>query len=105
MVIDIIDGFSLTETSFSKSDLQTYLKAYMKRVNGHLKNEQPERVDSFMDGAKQLAKKLIERHDDLQFFMNDQLDMDAMIVFAYYPDGDVAPRCIYIRDGLKEEKC
>lgn len=104
MVVDIIDGFRYSETSYSKKDFGAYIKGYMQRVKKHLEQNNPSRVDKFIDGAQKLVKQIVARFDDCAFFLGEQLDSEAAVVCAYYVDGEDAPRFIYIRDGLKEEK-
>ncbi|EPR63282.1 putative histamine-releasing factor [Toxoplasma gondii TgCatPRC2] len=103
-VVDVVDAFRLQETPFSKKEFGTYIKGYMQRVKGHLEKNHPDRVDKFMSGAQALVKKILGQFDDFQFFLGESADCEAGVVFAYYKDGEEAPRLIYIRDGLKEEK-
>ncbi|CBZ56251.1 Translationally-controlled tumor protein,related [Neospora caninum Liverpool] len=103
-VIDVVDAFRLQETPFSKKEFGTYIKGYMQRVKTHLEKTQPDRVDKFMSGGQALVKKILGQFDDFQFFLGESADCEAGVVFAYYKDGEEAPRLIYIRDGLKEEK-
>jgi len=103
-VIDIIDGFKLTETGFSKKEYTLYIKGYMKRVENHLAAHNPSRVDAFKSGAAKLIKEILGKYDDFQFFMGESTDPEAGLVYSYYPDGSEVPHNIYIKDGLKEEK-
>jgi len=103
-VIDIIDGFKLTETGFSKKEYTLYIKGFMKRVENHLASSNPSRVDAFKAGAAKLIKEILTKYDDFQFFMGESTDPEAGLVYSYYPDGSEVPHNIYIKDGLKEEK-
>lgn len=103
-VIDVVDAFRLQETPFSKKEFGTYIKGYMQRVKGHLEKSQPDRVEKFMSGGQALVKKILGQFDDFQFFLGESADCEAGVVFGYYKDGEEAPRLIYIKDGLKEEK-
>lgn len=104
MVIDIIDGFKLVETGFSKKEYGTYIKGYMKRVEKFLQENKPDRVEAFKSGAAKLIKEILGKYDDFQFFMSESTDPEAGMVYSYYPDGSEVPHNIYIKDGMKEEK-
>ncbi|OEH79983.1 translationally-controlled tumor protein homolog [Cyclospora cayetanensis] len=103
-VIDIVDSFHLSETSLSKKDFTAYIKAYIKRVMQHLEENNPTRVEDFKKGTEALVKKILGSFDDFLFYMSQSNDFEASLVYAYYKDEETAPRFIYLRDGLKEEK-
>ena len=46
-VIDLIDAFKYNETSYSKGDYQTYMKAYLKKVKSFLETKNKERIPDF----------------------------------------------------------
>ena len=101
-VIDIVDAFRYTETSFSKADYTTYIKNYMKKVKAYLEKEKPDRVADFMSGAKEMVTWVLKKFDDFQFFMGEKCDTEAGLVLAYYKnDEDLAPTFVYFMDGLK----
>lgn len=103
-VIDIVDSFKLSETSLTKKDFTTYIKGYLKRVLDHLQKTNPDRVEGFKAESAKLVKKILENFDDFQFFMSESNDFEASIVYAYYKDEETAPRFLYFKDGLVEEK-
>lgn len=65
-VIDIVDSFHLGETSFTKADYTTAIKAYMKRIKAHLEAKNPDRVKDFMDGAKEAVKWIVSNFGEFQ---------------------------------------
>ncbi|CDJ62470.1 translationally-controlled tumor protein, putative [Eimeria necatrix] len=103
-VIDIINAFHLSETSLTKKDFTTYIKGYLKRVMDYLQEHNPSRVEAFKTESAALVKKILGSFDDFQFFMSESNDFEASLVYAYYKDEETAPRFIYLKDGLKEEK-
>jgi len=103
-VIDVVDKFKYTETSFSKTDFVNYLKAYSNRVKDHLTKNAPERVTKFQDGMKLLAPKMVGKVSDAEFFFAESMDGEAQLIFSYYHGEEAAPRFVYIREGLKEVK-
>lgn len=103
-VIDIVSSFNLSETSLTKKDFTTYIKGYLKRVIEYLQENNPSRVDSFKTESAALVKKILGSFDDYQFYMSESNDFEASLVYAYYKDEETAPRFIYLKDGLKEEK-
>lgn len=103
-VIDIINAFHLSETSLTKKDFTTYIKGYLKRVVDYLQEHNPSRVEAFKTESAALVKKILGSFDDFQFFMSESNDFEASLVYAYYKDEETAPRFIYLKDGLKEEK-
>merc|ERR1719234_1797228 len=79
--VDIVLNHRLTESGFgSKKDYTVYLKDYMKEVLGRFK--------------------------DLQFFVGESMDNDAMILIMDYKDyqGEERPFLIAFKHGLEEEK-
>ena len=65
-VIDIVDAFRYTETSYGKADYTTYIKNYMKKIKGELEKSNPERVAPFMAGAKEMVTWIIKNFDNFQ---------------------------------------
>mmetsp|Transcript_38734 Transcript_38734/g.34429 ORF Transcript_38734/g.34429 Transcript_38734/m.34429 type:complete len:173 (+) Transcript_38734:78-596(+) len=101
-VLDLVDNFHLTETSFGKEDYTTYIKQYMKKVKAKLEEKNPDRVKPFMEGAKEAVKWILKNFDEFQFFMGEKMDMDATIVLAYFkdPEADMTPTFCYFLDGM-----
>mmetsp|Transcript_124938 Transcript_124938/g.176290 ORF Transcript_124938/g.176290 Transcript_124938/m.176290 type:complete len:173 (-) Transcript_124938:258-776(-) len=101
-VNDVVDSFHLTETSFTKSDYATYIKAYMKKVKAKLEEKNPDRVKPFMEGAKEAVGWIIKNFDEFQFFMGEKNEIENHIILGYYkdPEADLAPTFMYFMDGL-----
>ena len=51
----MIDAFHYNETSFTKADFQNWIKGYMKKLKDHLEANNKDRVEGFMNGAKQMV--------------------------------------------------
>ena len=66
IVNNVIDTFSYQGTSFTKKELGVYLKGYFKKVKKHLKKNNPDRVEKFMEGAKTFAGWLIKNFDEIE---------------------------------------
>eukprot|EP00244_Chara_vulgaris_P001671 TRINITY_DN126_c0_g2_i1.p1 TRINITY_DN126_c0_g2~~TRINITY_DN126_c0_g2_i1.p1 ORF type:complete len:168 (+),score=59.51 TRINITY_DN126_c0_g2_i1:320-823(+) len=102
-VVDIVDSFRLQEQpSYSKKDLQVFLKGYMQKLLAKLT---PERATKFKASAGEAVKFVVGKVKDLQFFLGESLSADGAMVFAYYEDGATDPTFLYFADGLKEVKC
>lgn len=65
-VLDLVDAFRYTETSYSKADYTTYIKNYMKKVKAYLEKEKPDRVAGFMAGAKDMVGWVLKNFDNFQ---------------------------------------
>ncbi|GBG67855.1 hypothetical protein CBR_g976 [Chara braunii] len=102
-VVDIVDSFRLQEQpSYSKKDLQVFLKGYMQKL---LPKLSAERATKFKANAQEAVKYVLGKVKDLQFFLGESLSADGAMVFAYYEDGATDPTFLYFSDGLKEVKC
>ena len=104
-VINIVDAHDLNETQLSKKDFMSMIKAYLKRVVGHLKeNGKEDRVKDFQKGATEMIKHLVGKFDELQIFTGKSYDTEAGLCFSYTEDGAVEPIFMYFTDGMKEIK-
>lgn len=104
-VIDIIDQFNLMPVYFSnKAEFLTFWKEYNKRLLKYLEEKCPGRVEIFKQKSNILAKKIVSMYDDLLFYMGSSGDMSAGLSFGYYFEGEITPRLVFLKDGLKEEK-
>jgi len=101
-VVDVVDKFNYSSTSYSKSDFLNYIKSYSVRVKEHLSKTNPDRVSKFQEGMKALAPKLVGKISDADFYFAESMDGEAQLMYSYYNDEEEAPRFIYIKDGLKE---
>ncbi len=104
-VINIVDAHELQEMTLAKKDTMGMLKAYLKKVVGHLKeNGKEDRVAEFQKGATELVKFVMGKFDEMQIFVGKSMDTDAGLAFAYTADGETDPTFLFFNDGLKEEK-
>eukprot|EP00922_Rhytidocystis_sp_ex-Travisia-forbesii_P000176 GHVS01000276.1.p1 GENE.GHVS01000276.1~~GHVS01000276.1.p1 ORF type:complete len:202 (+),score=35.94 GHVS01000276.1:77-607(+) len=104
MVIDIIDSFKLQESPFSKKDFQLYIKDYMVRIKAKLAEENPHRVDKFMNGVKTVVMKILGEFDEYTFYTGESFNPEAGLVYSRFVGEEIAPRFMFFVDGIKEEK-
>jgi len=106
--VDIILNHRLTETGFgSKKDYTVYLKDYMKKVIKYLEdNNRAGEVDAFKTNINGYMKEVLGRFKDLQFYVGESMDNDAMIVILDYKEyqGEERPVMLAFKHGLEEEK-
>merc|ERR1711962_1914765 len=106
--VDVVLNHRLTETGFgSKKDYLVYLKDYMKKVVKYLEdNNRAGEVDVFKKNINNYMKDLLAKFKDLQFFVGESMDNDAMIVIVDYKDyqGEERPVLLAFKHGLEEEK-
>ena len=58
----------------------------------------------FMEEAPTFVKWLVDKYDDLEFFMGKSMNPDAGLIYSYYKDGALAPTFVYIKAGYKVSK-
>jgi len=106
--VDIVLNHRLTESGFgSKKDYTVYLKDYMKKIVTYLEtNGRADEVDTFKKNINGYMKDVLGRFKDLQFFVGESMDNDAMIMIMDYKDykGEERPFMIAFKHGLEEEK-
>jgi hypothetical protein len=104
-VIDVINAFSLQETSFDKSNYTTYIKSYLKSIKSNLDKTNPSLVEDFMKNAAEYVKTILKNFDDYSFYYGSSFNSESMIILFNYKDKEYEnPYLYYFRDGLKEEK-
>lgn len=75
----------------------------MKKITDHLLETNPDRVETFKTNAKVAFSNLLEGpFSDIQFFIGESLDPEAMTVVLIYKDD--TPYLYFWKDGLEEEK-
>ena len=89
--IDVVLNHRLTESGFgSKKDYTVYLKDYMKKIVTYLEsNGRGDEVDTFKKNINGYMKDVLGRFKDLQFFVGESMDNDAMIMIMDYKDYQV----------------
>ena len=89
----------------SKKDTMAMLKAFLKKVVGHLKeNGKEDRVAEFQKGATEMVKFIMGRFDEFQIFAGQSMDTEASLAFAYTKDGEENPTFLFFNDAMKQEK-
>ncbi|KAK1934895.1 putative histamine-releasing factor [Babesia divergens] len=104
MVIDIVDAFRLQETPFTKAEYTSYIKKYIKRVTTHLEQNAPDRVASFKEDIQKFVKHVLANFADFEFYVGESLDLEAGLIYGYYNGEELAPRLVYIKEALTEER-
>jgi hypothetical protein len=91
-----------------KKDLKEYLGGFMKACRQKLKDDDkvlgPE-VKAFTAAAPAMCKWLLTKYDDLQFYTSSCMDPDGSMAFTYYKGESATPVFVFIKAGLREEKC
>ncbi|KAF6004781.1 hypothetical protein CCYA_CCYA03G1059 [Cyanidiococcus yangmingshanensis] len=100
----VVDAFKLQSIQLPKKDFQLYIKKYSRRLKEYLEKENPDRVQSFMEGMKEWVPKMLKDFDDYEFYMGPTCDPDALLVLAKYEGESHYPTFMYLKDGLIEEK-
>ena len=104
-VINVVDAHELNEMTLTKKDFMAMIKAYLKRVVAHLKeNGKEERVPGFQKGATELIKFVVEKFDEVQIFTGKSMDTEASLCFCLTLDGETDPTFYFLVDGCKEQK-
>eukprot|EP00008_Paramoeba_atlantica_P010645 CAMPEP_0201477030 /NCGR_PEP_ID=MMETSP0151_2-20130828/2132_1 /ASSEMBLY_ACC=CAM_ASM_000257 /TAXON_ID=200890 /ORGANISM="Paramoeba atlantica, Strain 621/1 / CCAP 1560/9" /LENGTH=168 /DNA_ID=CAMNT_0047857631 /DNA_START=98 /DNA_END=604 /DNA_ORIENTATION=+ len=103
-VINVVDAHGLTETNFDKKTFMTYIKGYVKKVLGYLKENKPDRVAAFQSEAQAFVKKILGNFKEYQFFLGPAMDTQAMVVLCDWAEDGVTPRFYFWNDGLIYEK-
>merc|ERR1712076_113303 len=102
--VDLVLNHRLVEIGFgSKKDYTVYLKDYMKKVVKYLEdNNRAGEVDTFKKNINGYMKDVLGRFKDLQFFVGESMDNDAMIMIMDYKDykGEERPFMIAFKHGL-----
>ena len=101
-VIDIIDAFKYNETSYTKGDYQTYMKAYLKKVKTYLDSKNKDRIPEFQKGATEFFKWVLSKFDEFTFYTPESYDTENSLILSYYKEGATAPTFLYLMDGLKD---
>jgi hypothetical protein len=111
MVNNLVKAFELQETGFGGvGEFKTWLKEFAGAVLEKLK-EQKEAGKIDQDVIKEwrtveapaIAKFLLKRYNDLQFYNGPSFVSDNL-TFAYYPDGAVTPNFIYVKKAFSVMK-
>jgi hypothetical protein len=84
MVNDILDSFHFQEVQLTKKDFMAYVKGYLKRAVGYLKeNGREDRVKDFQKGATEAVKFICGLHGEFQFYVGPAFEMEAGIAMCW----------------------
>ena len=103
-VNDVVYSFRLIETQFDKKTYMTYIKGYMKKLQAHLEANDPDRVDGFKSEAQAYIKQILGQIKDLQFFIGESMDPDAMVAILNWREDGITPYITFFKDGMKVTK-
>ncbi|KAJ2082443.1 hypothetical protein H4R24_001611 [Coemansia sp. RSA 988] len=103
-VNDVVYSGRLQQTFFDKKSFVIYIKGYMKALAAKLKEENPERVPSFMKEAQELVGKVVANFKDYEFYTGESMNPDGMVALLNYRKDGVTPYFTFFKDGLKETK-
>jgi len=78
----------------------------MKKLVEKLQERAPDQVDVFKTNMNKVAKELLGRFKDLQFFTGESMDVDGMVAICEYREieGESVPIFMFFKHGLDEEK-
>ncbi len=103
-VNDVVYSFRLVETQFDKKTYMTYIKGYMKKLSAYLEANNPDRVAGFKSEAQAFVKEMLGQISELQFFIGESMDPDAMVALLLWREDGITPYIVFFKDGLKQEK-
>ncbi|XP_049849606.1 uncharacterized protein LOC126319936 [Schistocerca gregaria] len=95
-------GYNLVKTIFNKKNYLAYLKKYMAAVKAHLEKTNPDRVNPFMQGAREFTKKIMSNFDEYTFYTTESMDPDGIVLLKFWPNGENTPYFYIWKDGLTE---
>ena len=104
---DVVKGFDLTETSYTKKTYVGYFKLYLKNLMKWMQENKPDEVDQFKKDAGAFMKFfLTKKTDDLGFWANSENDTDGYIPWGYWKENSAdGPVFVYFKHGLNMRKC
>eukprot|EP01029_Cantina_marsupialis_P031311 TRINITY_DN8975_c0_g1_i1.p1 TRINITY_DN8975_c0_g1~~TRINITY_DN8975_c0_g1_i1.p1 ORF type:complete len:169 (+),score=39.91 TRINITY_DN8975_c0_g1_i1:44-550(+) len=108
LVNNIAHPFEYMEMGFGKkSEMMGYFKAYLKKAKGALEEAGKDEayIKTFMKQAKVFVGWCKEMFKELQFYMSEACEPDALLIFTYYKEGAATPTFVYMNWALEEEKC
>jgi hypothetical protein len=101
-VINIVDSHNLQDVGFDKKQFITFIKGYMKRIEKHLTEKNPERVPGFKSSAEKFVKAMLGNFSEYTFYMGE--NPEGGIILCKWSSDGLTPYFQYFKDGLDEEK-
>ena len=108
-VNNIADGFHYNQVQFTKVQFTAWLKPFLKKVADRIKESNPEDVDRqklFQQSSTELAKFVLGKFDEFEFYLNEENDMEGTIAMGYWENSEVdkGPTFLFFKDALCREK-
>jgi len=86
-----------------KKEFMGNIKAYLKRLEAHLKENGNEgRVVDFKKGATEMIKFIVGSWDKFSIYAGSSKDTTAGLCFVYTPEHETYPKLLLFNDGCKE---
>jgi len=107
--IDVCLNQRLVEVPFlgDKKAYMGYIKDYMKALLKRVEANSPKELETFKKNIQPAVKKIMDRHDNLQFFTGESMNAsEGMVALVEYRDidGTDTPILSFFKHGLIEEK-
>jgi hypothetical protein len=107
--VDLVLNMRLQEVPFfqDKKAYSGYIKDYMKAILKRLEEKKSPELETFKKNASVAVKKILEKHNDLQFFTGESMNAsEGMVAVCEYRDvnGESVPVLSFFKHGLVEEK-
>merc|ERR1711976_656277 len=87
-------NFGLVETPFSKKDLLSYMKVYLKKKSYLEENGKADRVEAFQARSQAFIKRVIGDLENWTFYLPSNESMDGGLVFSCGED-EAAPGPVF----------
>lgn len=99
-VPDVVSAHRLQAIAFDKASYTKYIKAYIKGLEGKLKETDPGRAGEFKKEASALAQKVLADFEGYEFFTGECMDPEAMVALLNYREDGVTPYLTFFKDGV-----
>lgn len=106
-VIDVVDAFSLQETSFDKKAWQLAYKSFVDRITEDkvAKKVSEAELEAFKNGTKAFGKFINSKFADMTIYTPKNYDCENSLVYSYWKnEEDEAPTFVYFLGGMKSYK-
>ena len=108
-VNDIADGFHFNQVQFTKPQFTAWLKPYIKKIGEAVKLAHPEDaeiVKLFQTSSTEVAKLILGKFDECEFYLNEDNDMDGAVAIGFWENAetDKGPTFLFFKHGMKKEK-
>ena len=114
-VINVVASHKLQETTLSKKDYMTYIKAYSAFLLNKFKEANAGQADldakvkTFQTALGAFVKDVLGRFDDFVFYTSENASnftfSETQLVLSDFSADGMTPYFYFFKHGLKEEKC